>query len=320
MSNVLEVSDASRLSKEPLVTVVMLAYRHERCLAEAIESVLMQRTDFEFELIIGEDCSPDGTREIALDYQRRFPEVIRVRYGESNVGGNLNSRRTVAAARGRYIAFCEGDDYWTRDDKLQRQVDLFRAEPTTNLVHTDFDRRIGDLVEHDVRRNKGSPIAAGAEALAVLLEANAVVTATSMYRASALDGLASSDLADAAWPFGDYPKALFAALTGHVAYWPEASAVYRQFPGSATNQGRQARLRMYEAALECRERFLALSNLEPALKRAILAASLRRLRRVALAAGNERSFNQHVASLKALGEGTSRLLIWAGWMLFSTLR
>src|ERR1700719_3562213 len=107
-----EYVDSHRLVKDPLISVVMLAYNHERYLAEAIEGVVRQETSFAVELLIGEDCSTDGTRKVALSYQERFPEMIRVITSERNVGMHENLARLFAAARGRYIAFCEGDDYW----------------------------------------------------------------------------------------------------------------------------------------------------------------------------------------------------------------
>ena len=86
----------------------MLTYNHERYLAEAIESVIFQQTSFPVELLIGEDCSTDGTKEIALGYQKRFPEVIRIITSEKNVGGPRNHARLIAAARGKYFSLLRG--------------------------------------------------------------------------------------------------------------------------------------------------------------------------------------------------------------------
>lgn len=122
-----ELSDSERLCKRPLVTVQMMAYKHEPYIAQAIESVLMQKTDFEFELIIGEDCSPDRTREICIEYQKKHPDKIRILWSENNVhaiGGN--ELRIRARSRGEFWAFCEGDDYWIDPLKLQKQVDVMR--------------------------------------------------------------------------------------------------------------------------------------------------------------------------------------------------
>lgn len=111
------------------MSVLMITFNQEAFLAEAIESVLGQRTAFPFELVIGEDCSRDRTREIALHYQSRHPDRIRVLLQPRNVGWLRNSAATFGHCRGTYIAWLEGDDYWTDPDKLQLQVDLMTAHP-----------------------------------------------------------------------------------------------------------------------------------------------------------------------------------------------
>lgn len=131
-----EASDPARLVARPEVSVGIITYNHERYLARAVESVLEQKTDFPFEIIIYEDCSTDRTREIALDFQRRHPETIRVLYSRANVGMGENVRRGIAACRGRYTAGCEGDDFWSDPLKLQKQFDALEAHPELNLCFT----------------------------------------------------------------------------------------------------------------------------------------------------------------------------------------
>ena len=125
-----ETSDAARLCRNPLVSVHMTTYNHEGFIRQAIEGVVMQETDFEYELVIGEDCSTDRTREICFEYQKKHPTKIRVLWSESNlwhIGGN--HKRVDARCRGKYIAYCEGDDYWTDPKKLQKQVEYMEAHP-----------------------------------------------------------------------------------------------------------------------------------------------------------------------------------------------
>ena len=138
-----ETSDAERLCRRPVVSVAMLAYNHEPFVRQAIEGVMMQKTDFEFELVIGEDCSTDKTREICFECQRKFPDKIRVLWSDENLfrhphpaGGN--SRRVRSHCRGEFVAFCEGDDYWTDPTKLQRQVDVMRRHPEVSLCAHAF--------------------------------------------------------------------------------------------------------------------------------------------------------------------------------------
>ena len=117
-----EISDPAVMSKEPLVSVYMITYNHEPHIAQAIEGVLMQETDFPIELVIGEDCSTDRTREIVLEYQKKYPDLIRVIISEKNVGARKNGDRTSKLLRGKYVAFCEGDDYWIDPIKIKMQA------------------------------------------------------------------------------------------------------------------------------------------------------------------------------------------------------
>lgn len=133
----IEVSDSAVIALMPLVSVLMITYNHGQYLADAIEGVIAQQTDFPIELLIGEDCSTDNTREVALDYQRRYPQLIRVVFSEKNVGAALNFKRIAIEARGEYAALCEGDDWWCNPKKLQLQIELFKSDPVIGAVHAD---------------------------------------------------------------------------------------------------------------------------------------------------------------------------------------
>ena len=125
---------------EVRLSVIMTTYNHERYLAEAIESVLRQQTSFGIEIVIGEDCSTDRTLNIALDYQSQYPDAIRIIRSEQNVGVRENYRRTIAAARGEYIALLDGDDYFSHRKKLQMQVEMLDAEPDVGMCYTRSHR------------------------------------------------------------------------------------------------------------------------------------------------------------------------------------
>lgn len=126
--------------KEPLVSAKIITYNQAPYVAQAIEGVLQQKTNFPFELVIGEDCSTDGTREIVFDYQKRYPDIIKVITSGNNVGANKNGRRAGKACRGKYIAYCDGDDYWHDPHKLQKQADYLESHPDCGLVFSEHDR------------------------------------------------------------------------------------------------------------------------------------------------------------------------------------
>ncbi|MCX6842137.1 MAG: glycosyltransferase [candidate division WOR-3 bacterium] len=150
-----EISDPAVMNKHPLVSVHMLACNHEQYVAQAIEGVLMQETDFPIELVIGEDCSTDRTREIVLEYQRKHPDVIRVVLWDRNVGLARNWRKVSDLLRGRYIAWCESDDYWTHPKMLRMLLDVMEANPDVGVVHGGVD--MCDVARKMLRRWKPRP-------------------------------------------------------------------------------------------------------------------------------------------------------------------
>lgn len=128
---------------EPLVAVYMITYNHGQYIEEAIQSVLCQKTNFKFKLIIGDDCSKDQTTEICLRFQTQYPDQIQVLTNESNVGIFQNAGRVFNAcvdSGAKYIALLEGDDYWSSPEKLQKQVDVLESDESIagSYHNTDF--------------------------------------------------------------------------------------------------------------------------------------------------------------------------------------
>lgn len=118
------------IDDEPVkVSVAMIAYNVDKYIEEAIESVLNQEVNFRVELVIGEDCSTDTTRKIALKYQKQYPTIIKVLLPKKNQGLTPNCVATINACTGEYVALLDSDDYWTNDNKLQLQVDFLDANP-----------------------------------------------------------------------------------------------------------------------------------------------------------------------------------------------
>jgi glycosyltransferase involved in cell wall biosynthesis len=124
-----------------MVTVCIQTYQHAGTISECLEGVLMQQTSFEYEILIGEDASSDGTRQICMKYADLYPEKIRLilHRRENNIAirntptGRFNFAYNIYSARGKYIALCEGDDYWTDPLKLQKQVDFLEANSAFSM-------------------------------------------------------------------------------------------------------------------------------------------------------------------------------------------
>lgn len=298
----IEISEDTRISLEPLISVYMLAYRHERFIAQAIEGVIAQRCQYPIELIIGEDCSPDGTRDIVLGYQKRHPELIRVLTARRNVGAHANAERCLRAVRGKYVALCEGDDFWHHPQKLAMQVEAFLKDPGVTLCHTEFDRRVRFGTKTRCHAAARSRHVADGMAYEALLHEWTVITATAMYRTDTLREFQSSPFRIKRWPFGDYNKALYAAATGRVAYIPVSTATWRKVVGSMTNESVEAYLNMAIAYEECRELFMEKFPVSDKVARSVRNASKQRIMDRAFWAGRKDLFE---ASLRWLNENST---------------
>lgn len=234
------------------LSVAMITYNHKRFIAQAIESVLAQKVNFEYEIVIGEDCSTDGTRATVLDFQRRHPERIVLLLRDRNLGGPKNFIGTLAACRGEYLAILEGDDYWTCTTKLQRQVDFLEAHTDWAICCTRAEVRNEGGVSSDVCRAQTGivfprppdrapangpdvsgllpviPRAAGTYTLDDLLTENLIPTCTVVYRWGGLPDLprwySRSSLGD---------LALHAIVAGQkkIELLDECMAVYRVHDG-----------------------------------------------------------------------------------------
>lgn len=119
------------MSNDIMVSVIIATYNHENYIEQAINSVLMQKTTFKYEVLIGEDFSPDGTAQVLKKIEPKLPDCFRILFRNKNYGAVNNCNDLYSRAKGKYIILLEGDDYWTYEYKLQKQVDFLEA-------HSDF--------------------------------------------------------------------------------------------------------------------------------------------------------------------------------------
>lgn len=136
------------------VSVICVTYNHEKYIRQALDSILIQKTDFPFEILIGEDCSTDGTKDILQEYERKFPGRFRMYYREHNLGATKNEYELFMAAKGDYIAALELDDIWTDECKLQKQYQFLNEHPEYIGVSHDFDiiDKDGTVIDNDDNR------------------------------------------------------------------------------------------------------------------------------------------------------------------------
>ena len=214
------------------VSVFLITYKHEAFIAQAIESILAQKTNFDFEIIIGEDLSPDGTRAICEQYAKRYPGIITLLPGDRNYGPQGNTVRTLRACKGRYIALCEGDDYWTDTHKLQKQVDFLEANFDFSICFSavEIKDELGWNKPYEYYYPKLTKDVFTIEDF-ILSEMNIIPTPTLLFRNVLPDPFPEFFTRAIA---GDMGIQLFAADKGKAKYFPAPMAVYRNHAGGVT--------------------------------------------------------------------------------------
>ena len=111
------------------LSVCILTFNQVNFVKQCLDSILMQRVEFKYEIIVGDDGSTDGTKSILLDYQRKYPHIFFLLLNDTNQGISVNYKNVLSRCSGEYVALCEGDDYWTDSLKLQKQVDFLQYSP-----------------------------------------------------------------------------------------------------------------------------------------------------------------------------------------------
>jgi glycosyltransferase involved in cell wall biosynthesis len=210
----------------PLVSVVLRTYGHVQFIAQAIESVLIQDTTFPFELVIGEDCSTDGTREIVAAYAERHPGTIHAVLPERNIGHGAIFKRALEATRGSLIAYLDGDDYWTSAAKLQRQVDFLEANPDCQSCFHDVSLVYGEQGVPSGAVNPG--LSEDRFVLEDILLDCFVPAPAVVFRRAVADRLPDWAF-DVVWI--DWLIHIYAATLGPIGYLPATLAAYRVHRG-----------------------------------------------------------------------------------------
>lgn len=208
-----------------LVSIHCLTYNHEKYISEAIESFLMQKTNFKFEILIHDDASTDKTPEIIKEYQKKYPELIKPIFQKENQysKGVSVSRPNIERAKGKYFAICEGDDFWTDKDKLQKQVDYMETHPECSLcVHAGYTVLTGGKMRPYHRPNNGNGIFSVPE---IIKGGGGLFLTNSMLCKTEFVQMRPSFLESP--PVGDYPLVINLSLLGTVYYMDELMSAYR---------------------------------------------------------------------------------------------
>ncbi len=235
----------NRLSKEdkksvknPMVSVCVQSYQHRSYIKNCIEGILMQKVDFPLEILIRDDASTDGTTEIVQEYSKKYPHLIKPLIYQENqyIKGVSPFKDNVRRAHGKYIAVCEGDDYWTDPYKLQKQVDFLEAHPDYGMVHGDVNLLNVETGEETkaLNKTKGMEIPSGDIFEFLMKPSHSIRTATVCFRRDLFfeHYFQSKEIRSYDWFMVDISIWLMLSLHTKIKYFDEVWATYRLLPES----------------------------------------------------------------------------------------
>ena len=214
------------MQSEIVVSVICNAYNHEPYIAQCLESMVMQNTNFAYEVLVHDDASTDKTADIIREYEQKYPDIIKPIYQTENQyskGSGMVGKIQFSRVKGRYIAFCEGDDYWTDPLKLQKQFDAMEAHPELDIcAHAALmiNATTGKEIRHIAPKNNDTVISTDE---VILGEGGYVATNSLFYR---------TELCNHAPEFRkilsiDYSMQIYGSLRGGMLYLADCMSVYR---------------------------------------------------------------------------------------------
>jgi len=208
----------------PLISIVCITYNHEKFIAEAIDSFLAQKTKFPFEVVIGDDCSTDNTVEIIKKYTDQYPAIIKLTARDKNIGMSANLIDCFKKCKGKYIAICEGDDYWVTAEKLQIQVDAMMQYPDIDICfHSAYMVEDFKLKRNQIFSRYGRNI--------IIFSLNEVILGGGGFMPTPSLMLRADTLKNAPDWFYEYPIDYFIQILGSIhnggLYIPSVFSAYR---------------------------------------------------------------------------------------------
>lgn len=225
-----------------LVSISCITYNHAPYIRQCLDGFLMQKTDFAFEILIHDDCSTDGTAEIIKEYESQYPDIIKPLYEEENQWIKGRRGSTVfnfPRAKGKYIAMCEGDDYWTDPLKLQKQVDFLEKHKDYVMTYTDavvVDKDNKRLLHRTPRRYSGNITRE------LLENGNFIVTASTCFLNLYKDYEKEFDNLPFKLVMGDKLMWLYYSTIGKIHYFKEKMVAYRVVQESASHSSNKDKL------------------------------------------------------------------------------
>ena len=204
----------------------MMAYNHEKYVAQALDSVLMQKVDFDYQIVLGEDYSTDKTRLIIKEYAKKNPEKFKLILHDKNIGAAENQKMVLENCSGKYVAMLECDDYWRDPLKLQKQVDFLEINEDFSFCFHSVYKEINGLVNKDkVSVPKALPINSEFQITDLIKEGGSFVPLCSIVYKNNFENKFPKWFYDCA--VGDLPLVLYLATIGKIGFLEDVMSVYR---------------------------------------------------------------------------------------------
>lgn len=258
---------------KPFVVINCLTFNHEQYIRDCLEGFVMQKTNFKFVAIVHDDASTDDTASIIKEYAEKYPEIIKPIFEKENQyskkDGSLQRimSNAIEATGAKYVAMCEGDDYWIDPYKLQKQVDFMEANEDIGLCYTDYNSLVEphkDLVESLYEKCKSYRATTYEQ---FLLKPGYLAPMTWLYRINLMEYINKSKI----YSDGTYAYMLEFMYNSKVAYIPEVTAVYRTHQGSASRPTKSYKLYNYiKGIFDTQVFFMQKYPCEPPLQEKIL--------------------------------------------------
>ena len=218
--------------EKPIVSICCITYNHGKFIADCLNGFLKQKTSFPFEIVISDDCSTDNTKKIIDTYVSKYPAIFKDVSPSKNLGSIKNFYHVLEKASGKYIALCEGDDYWIDENKLQMQVDFLEGNSEYGMCYTRAKQFIQKKRKFS-RRRFGTDVRDFED---LLFNGNRVPTLTTVFRKNLLNSyLKEIYPQDKGWLMGDYPMWLYFAHESKVKFFDKVTSVYRVLENSASH-------------------------------------------------------------------------------------
>ncbi len=232
------MTEVNKIINSPLVSVIVTSFNQSKTIEQALDSILSQKCNFPFEIIIGDDFSTDKSQIICKKYQQNYPNIFPI-FQQENVGVAANFALSVMHAKGKYIAVCAGDDFWHNPDKMQMQVDFLENHPDYGLIYSDYDKF--NIKNNKILKNflatSHKKIYQGAGLIGLFFDGKVpALTVTVMFRKELFDKyVPANDYIKYRFTIEDWPTWLILSKYSKIKYLPVSTGTYRYGHESISN-------------------------------------------------------------------------------------